>query len=225
MRFQPLPVMTVVTVVSLVILGMLGQWQWARYQDKTARADAPPLVFDGVSYEIDAPPGAQAQLVYGLVGGGPVWRRYAPARPVGGGDLVMALVDVVAETEPAPLALDGLGVLDRASRSFERPVSRGSFALADRPEENIWHTFDAAAMAAQYGVDAAGPVLANEPQTITVNGRPTLNPFASPEPEDPLPPARHLGYALTWWGIGAGLIGVYLVYHHSRGRLRFRRAA
>ena len=38
---------------------------------------------------------------------------------------------------------------------------------------------------------------------------------------DNLPPARHLGYALTWFGLALGMIGVYIALHIARGRLRF----
>ena len=34
----------------------------------------------------------------------------------------------------------------------------------------------------------------------------------------------HLNYAVTWYGIALSLIGVYLAYHHSVGRLSFGRA-
>ena len=32
---------------------------------------------------------------------------------------------------------------------------------------------------------------------------------------------EHLSYAVTWFGLAAGLIGVYLAYHMSKGRLRW----
>jgi len=32
---------------------------------------------------------------------------------------------------------------------------------------------------------------------------------------------QHLSYAITWFGLAAGLIGVYFAYHMSKGRLRW----
>ena len=32
-------------------------------------------------------------------------------------------------------------------------------------------------------------------------------------------PNNHLSYAITWFGLAAGLIGVYFAYHISKGRL------
>jgi surfeit locus 1 family protein len=34
-------------------------------------------------------------------------------------------------------------------------------------------------------------------------------------------PNNHLQYAITWFGLAAGLIGVYFAYHVSKGRLSF----
>ena len=33
---------------------------------------------------------------------------------------------------------------------------------------------------------------------------------------------EHLQYAITWFALAAALLGVYLTYHISRGRLRWR---
>ena len=46
------------------------------------------------------------------------------------------------------------------------------------------------------------------------------NPYA--RLDDELPPQRHFGYAITWWGLAMALIGVYPAFHHQKGRLRFR---
>jgi surfeit locus 1 family protein len=34
-----------------------------------------------------------------------------------------------------------------------------------------------------------------------------------------MPPSRHVGYALTWFGLALTLIAVYLAFHHRAGRL------
>jgi surfeit locus 1 family protein len=48
------------------------------------------------------------------------------------------------------------------------------------------------------------------------------NPYARLRLDDELPPQRHFGYAITWWGLAMALVGVYLAFHHQKGRLRFR---
>ena len=40
---------------------------------------------------------------------------------------------------------------------------------------------------------------------------------------DAMPPARHLGYALTWYGLALVLLAIYFAYHISVGRLAFAR--
>jgi surfeit locus 1 family protein len=37
-------------------------------------------------------------------------------------------------------------------------------------------------------------------------------------------PNNHLSYAMTWFGLAIGLLGVYLAYHVSRGRLAWKRS-
>ena len=58
---------------------------------------------------------------------------------------------------------------------------------------------------------------------VGADGRAEPNPFAGAAARDPLPPERHLGYAITWWGLAAALVGVYLAYHLRAGRLVVRR--
>jgi len=51
------------------------------------------------------------------------------------------------------------------------------------------------------------------------------NPYAEFYQGDTLPPQRHFGYAITWWGLAIALGVIYAVFHHSQGRLRFRKSA
>ena len=64
----------------------------------------------------------------------------------------------------------------------------------------------------------------SEPHFIAARyaGQPSRpNPFA--HASDPLPPERHVGYAITWWGLAAGLVVIYALLHVRRGRLSFKR--
>ena len=58
---------------------------------------------------------------------------------------------------------------------------------------------------------------------VGANGSLTDNPYAKPNAGDPLPPERHLGYALTWWGLALALVVIYVIYHIRAGRLSFSR--
>ena len=33
---------------------------------------------------------------------------------------------------------------------------------------------------------------------------------------------EHLGYAITWFALALGLLGVYVLYHLNQGRLEWR---
>ncbi len=225
MRFRPLPVLTLFTLASLAILLWLGQWQYGRYAQKLEGDVAPGLPVERVSVEVETAIEPLFQSVYGISDGEAVWRHYAPGRIAGTGERVMAMVEASGGPRPRLPAPIPQRIDFEAARVFERTNSRQS--ARNRPEENSWYVFDAAGMQSRWGWQGeSAPVV--EPVEMTVvsaddpsRSRVTANPYAAPEPIDPLPPARHLGYAMTWWGLALALLGVYFAYHHSRGRLIF----
>lgn len=226
MRFRPLPILTLFMLASLAILLWLGQWQYGRYAQKLGGDVAPGLPVERVSVEIETEIEPLFQSVYGIADGEAVWRHYAPGRIAVTGERVIAMVAASGGPRPSPPAQAPQRIDYDEARVFERANSRPS--RRNRPEENSWYVFDAAGIVARWGWQAQStPVV--EPVEMTVvsaddprRSRVTANPYAAPQPIDPLPPARHLGYALTWWGLALALLGVYLAYHHSRGRLTFR---
>ena len=231
MTFRPMPILTVLSLISLVILVMLGNWQYSRYSEKMAqtapsvKAAASELI--RATVDIDNP--GMAQHLYGAIDGEPVWRRFVPGRLVETEELVLILWDATGGPRPIPLAVSDAGArFERVGNVLDRAAKRGTFAVKDDPENNTWHSLDTALMAKKLGYDAT-PLRMVETLAITVRNsedmsqaRRTANPYAFEQHIDPLPPQRHFGYALTWWGMAIGLMGVYLVLHHSQGRLRFR---
>lgn len=228
MSFRPLPVLSLFTLASLIILILLGNWQYGRYQEKMALG---PEEIETVFTQIRIVPvtdnPGMAQQVYGIVGGEAVWRRYVPARIDGKGEIVLALWDATSGVSPVPLRIAVTEPMERRANVFERPAS-DNMSNKNRPDDGVWYSFDSAAMLKRLGYE---PRIARvvEPDAITIRladdlsrARRTQNPYATPEVRDPLPPERHFGYALTWWGLAAALVGVYLAYHHSKGRLRFK---
>ncbi len=228
MIFRPLPVMTVLAVISLGILIWLGNWQYGRYEEKLGQEKTVPTQFRDVAVEIDTSNAGMAQQVYGIVDGEAVWRRYVPGRIDGQGPIVLVLWDAISGTQPVPLAIADTGAFERRSNVFMRPASEQGFGGTNQPSENIWYRYDSAAMLANLGYEAQ-PAQVVEPDTITLRlasdltrTRQAENPYATAEVRDPLPPQRHFGYALTWWGLAIALIAIYAAFHHARGRLRFR---
>jgi surfeit locus 1 family protein len=97
-------------------------------------------------------------------------------------------------------------------------VKPGLFTAQNDPAHNIWYWPDLRAMTAS--AFAGGP-LAADPLPLAIDAD------AKPEPPGGLPrggvtrlelPNRHLEYALTWYGLAAALIGVYLAFAVSRLR-------
>jgi len=230
MTFRPMPLLTLFTIASLVILILLGNWQYARYSEKKAQGAVANDPFETVRVEVAQTKSGRAQQVYGIVDGEAVWRRYVPGCIDGEGPLVLLLWDAVAGTDPVPLAIDGLGDFEGRANVFERPAQTGGLAASSKPERDLWYGFNGPAMLDNFGYETSDPRVV-EPDKMTVRlgedmsrSRQTENPYATLKGRDPLPPERHFGYAITWWGMAIGLIGVYLAFHRSQGRLSFRRS-
>lgn len=219
-RLKPLPVMTAFAIAALIVLVMLGQWQWTRYRDKNLAPHAAPtaVVLDPVT---PLPEGLQ--LVYGVRDGAPGWRVLEPVRY--GERVVFVDADFIVATaapdwrtvRPPRAIAAGRGV----SGVIVHPRPAGAFAAKSDPERRVWFTIDLQAMGAAAGLDGVENYLVAMPY-LDATGAAVPNPFAQAGGANPLPPERHLGYALTWWGLAAALIGVYLAFHARQGRLTIR---
>jgi surfeit locus 1 family protein len=86
----------------------------------------------------------------------------------------------------------------------------------------LWFAVDLAAMGRNAGLeDVADYYVAAA--YVGADGRAVANPFALAPGADALPPARHLGYSLTWYGLALVLLVIYFAYHVSVGRLALQR--
>ncbi|MEM0986492.1 MAG: SURF1 family cytochrome oxidase biogenesis protein [Pseudomonadota bacterium] len=228
MAFRPYPIMTVCALVGLAILLWLGNWQWSRYSEKIGR---PPEVAAGAPdvLRLDLERiGTTLQHVYGIADGEPLWRRVVVAQRTDTQEPLLLVVDAIGGPNPVEAPLTEVAFSGGYDvRVFPRAASP---AARNAPDQGLWYTWDHNALARALG--AAETVQVAEPVTLTVlnasnpsQTRRTANPYGAPKPIDPLPPERHFGYALTWWGLGAALVGVYLAFHMANGRLRFRRPA
>ncbi len=229
MSFRPMPVLSVLSAISLVILFMLGSWQYDRYSEKMARpaevqTEEPVLALE---IELDRDLPGNVQQVYGFADSEPIWRRYAPGRVKDTGDRVLVMIEATggAELVAAPLSTF------QATVSYDGTLARkerneSAFNAQDKPEQDQWYALSPTLMWTNLGLE--GTPLVAEPVIMTVRNaadlnqsRLTPNPYAYSKPIDPLPPERHFGYALTWWGMALALIGVYVALHRARGRLKF----
>ena len=87
------------------------------------------------------------------------------------------------------------------------------FTPDNDPARNSWFYVDVAAMAKAAGTTRVLP--------FYIDADATPNPGGWPKGGQTVVdlPNNHLSYAITWFGLAAGLFGVYLAYHMSKGRL------
>lgn len=220
MRFQPLPGLTLGALVALAILIGLGGWQWGRYVEKLR---GPGGGASEISLgPIAAAPG-QSIYLYAMKDSAPGW-RVLHAVEVGTGPLAQrwwvdaAFVPgaaIPAITDPPPALAPGIVL---AGHTMPAPRA-GAFSPPPNLARRAFYSYDSPAMAKAAGVSGLEPLIVALPY-VGADGRATPNPFLTNPTY--LNPERHFGYALTWWGLAAALVGVYLAFHAQAGRLRLR---
>ena len=224
MVFRPYPVLTLAVLAALAVLIWLGLWQldrraWkqALLADYAATADASPADLETALCGGAAAPGLPAASMETFAPGevrlqgvdsdnAPGWRIFRPVRlpRCAGADVLLA------ETAFEPLLGGSRSALEFSLR-YERPRASGPFT----PEPNVsageFYAFDRSGMAQALGV--AAEALSADWVLAADDGTP-------PAHLTQTPPARHLGYAVTWFLTALALIGVYLAFHRRAGRLR-----
>jgi surfeit locus 1 family protein len=82
--------------------------------------------------------------------------------------------------------------------------------------KRIVHTRDPGTLAKAFGLKNIYPMFLEADATPNPGGWPIGGVTVVDLPNN------HLQYAITWFGLALGLLGVYLAYHSSRGRLGLR---
>jgi surfeit locus 1 family protein len=223
-RFRPLWIMTIATVLAFAVLIGLGRWQWERYETKRAAAEAPVAEMTIEGYQAIE---GGLQFVYGVrpdtreIG----WRVFAPVQY--GDTIVFVDSDFILFQSGEPPNADEVRLASSLrfgapiNGATIRPQEEGLFSTPPDALRRLWYRPDLAAMGRNAGVENVADYYIAAPY-VGADGRSVENPFALAPGADPLPPERHLGYALTWYGLAVVLLGVYFAYHVSVGRLGFR---
>lgn len=242
--FRLIPALGV--ALGVAILLALGVWQVERLQWKTqllariaALQTAPPEPLGVVLNRITSRGSGQRLGAHGEVDfvrvqaacpsleqtptlrlyavlGGVMGRRLITACPIEAGPYRSILVDRgfaadggapgrEAAAPAAPLTSPIVGVL-------RVPERANWMTLPNKPGANDWRFRDIPAMAAALKAPAPAPVFLMLESPAPPGGQP---PRPAAIPTDI--PNNHLGYALTWFGLAAGLVGVY-VASLRRGR-------
>ena len=236
LRFRPLPVFTVVTALMFAILVSLGVWQVQRLHWKLGliaqvnrNLALPPVSLDlalamgpGAEYRHVALMGrfdnTNEAYIYGTgPGGAPAYHVVTPFVTDGGRVL---LVDrgIVPENlrDPAKRRAGQLEGERRVVGVWRTPDAPGAFTPPPDSARRIWFSHDAKSIAAADRIALAAPVM--------VEAGAAPNPGGWPKGGQTQVTFRneHLQYAITWFGLAAALLGVYLAFHISKGRLTWR---
>jgi surfeit locus 1 family protein len=232
--FEPMPILSIVTVICLAILVILGSWQWDKFASKsnapaqtTAIEPAPvavaleasnpeyrPVVVEGLMDKRTIKVAAVQNSVRG-------YRLFSPVVMEVGSVFVdrgfIAEGDV-ARIAPITGQVSLKGVLRLGAKA-------NAYTPDNEPARDVWYWPDLKAMDEVLMIQSSSEdyYVAQAQVDPLGTGMPILNPYADRKGANQIPPERHLGYALTWWGFGLALIGVYMGMHVRAGRLRFKR--
>lgn len=228
---------TLAALAGLAVLISLGTWQLQRKQWKegllskiAARVHAEPVPLqravsmfgrgEDVEYMHVIARGRflhdKERYLYAPTPGAQGWHVYTPLDT--GGQIVWVNRGLVLDANKAPASRQAGQVQGETEvRGLLRlPPATGLFTPENDVQRNLWYWPDLAAMTA-----SAFP-----------SGSLTALPFAIDSDAEPAPPGglpkggttrinlpnRHLAYALTWYGLAATLIGVYLAFATARLR-------
>ena len=231
--FRPYPGLTIACALLFAGLCALGIWQLERLQWKLAliarvngHMAAAPLTLD----QIKALGGDDAQYrrvrlsgrfdhaheayVFTTDAGAPVYHVLTPLRLEGGRVLMVDRGEVPRELlNPATRAAGNVMGTVQVTGVWRVPDAPGAFTPPPDLAHRIWYARDLAAIAAADHLVLAARVVIEADSAPNPGGWPkggqTVVSFRN----------QHLSYAVTWFGLALGLLGIWFAYHISKGRI------
>jgi surfeit locus 1 family protein len=212
----------------LAVLLALGTWQVGRLHWKTGLLDRIAAAEAGPAVPLApgaAPPSFAKVVATGRFDHG---REALLGLEVRGTVLGARLLTPLVRADggaPALLVDRGWVPLERQATGIDRPEGevsvtgyvveaepRGSMAARDDPAGRRFFTFDPGAIARALDLPAAAPFL------LVALAPPGAPPSALPAAARSLPRPNnpHLGYAITWYGLAAALVGVLAAFLRRR---------
>ena len=240
LRFRPYPGFTVTTFAMAAFLVGLGVWQLDRLQWKLAliarmaeKMQAAPIPVDDGHGGLLAANAAneytrvflhgrfdnsrEAYVFTTEAGGAPIYHVLTPFTTDAGHTFIVDRGAVPRERLAPATRAAGQTEADIAITGIWRtPDARGAFTPAPDFGHHIWYSRDLTGIAAAEHVRLAAPVLIEADAAPNPGGWPLGGQTVVDLPNN------HLSYAFTWFGLAAGLVGVYLAYHVSKGRLSWK---
>lgn len=236
MRFRPYPGFTIACVLVFAFLCFLGFWQLERLQWKLAliaqvdgNMAAAPVSLD----EILAMDGRAAQYrhvtlqghfdhakesyVFTTDAGAAVYHVLTPFTADDGRVLMVDRGEVPKDKlAPASRAAGNAAGETQVTGVWRTPDAPGNFTPPPDAANRIWYARDLEGIAAANHLQLAAPVVVEADAAPNPGGWPqggkTVVTFRN----------QHLSYAVTWFGIAIVLLGIWLAYHISRGRIAFK---
>jgi surfeit locus 1 family protein len=236
MSFRPYPGLTIACAMLFAILCGLGAWQLERLQWKLAliatvnsHMAAAPVPLDRIlamnrdeaQYRRVSLNGrfdhAREAYVFTTDQGAAVYHVLTPLATNDGRVLMVDRGEVPKEKlDPATRAAGNVEDEARVTGVWRVPDPPGAFTPPPDTARHIWFSRDLAAIAAADHLTLAAPVVIEADAAPNPGGWPrggqTVVSFRN----------QHLSYAVTWFGLALCLLGVWLAYHISRGRIALK---
>ena len=235
LHFRPLIGFTIASIILFAVLIALGVWQVERLHWKLGliaqvnlNLAAKPLILEqvmkmgaeGPQYRRVTLDGrfdnAKEAYVFATgANGDPVYHVLTPFVTGGGIFMVDRGVVPMGMKDPATRRAGEIDGITRITGVWRIPDAAGFFTPAPDRAKRVWYSRDVKGIAAADGIRLLEPVI------IEADAAP--NPGGWPKGGQTVVTFRneHLQYAITWFALAAGLLGVYFAYHVSRGRLSF----
>lgn len=239
--FRPMLVPTLWLIPLLVILCGLGTWQIQRLHWKEGLLakihiglTAPPEPLASALPALDAVHIDSADYrrvrVRGIFENGqeifffttgdegrPVYHVLTPFLMADGHTLIVDRGWVPMDNaDPAQIKAGDLNGVRDIVGIIREPAAPNWFTPPIDKTKRIVHTRDPLTLAKAFGLKNVFPMFLEADATPNPGGWPKGGVTIVDLPNN------HLQYAITWFGLALGLLGVYLAYHSSRGRLGLR---
>jgi surfeit locus 1 family protein len=235
--FRPYPGLTIACALLLAVLCWLGTWQLERLSWKLnliATVDrhmaAAPLSLDQIT-KLNAEDAQyrkvtlngrfdHAKEAYVFATAAEGMAIYHVLTPFTTDDGKVLIVDRGAvpqdRLDPKTRAAGNVEGQTEVTGVWRVPDPPGAFTPRPNPGKRIWYARDLKSIAAADHLILAAPVVIEADASPNPGGLPkggqTVVNFRN----------QHLSYAVTWYGLAAVLLGVWLAYHISKGRISLK---
>ena len=234
MTFRPYPGLTIACAILFAILCGLGSWQLERLQWKLAliatvngHMAAAPISLDQIvamkpddaQYRRVALHGRfdhakEAYVFTTDTSGAPVYHVLTPLRTDDGRTLMIDRGEVPKDRlDPATRAQGNAADESQVTGVWRAPDAPGVFTPPPDLMHRIWYARDLSSIAATDQLRLSAPVVIEADATPNPGGWPkggqTVVSFRN----------QHLSYAVTWFGLAIVLLGVWISYNISKGRI------